>query len=42
LYDEISVSAGVRGTQVLLHPQDYAKVTGAHVVEDLGREDLGR
>jgi Cys-tRNA(Pro)/Cys-tRNA(Cys) deacylase len=25
----ISISAGVRGTQVLLNPQDYVKVTGA-------------
>lgn len=37
LYDEISVSAGVRGTQILLNPQDYVNVTGARVVEDLGR-----
>jgi Cys-tRNA(Pro)/Cys-tRNA(Cys) deacylase len=37
LYDQISVSAGIRGTQVLLHPQDYANVTAARIVEDLGR-----
>lgn len=37
LYDEISVSAGVRGTQVLLRPGDYADVTSAKVVEDLGK-----
>lgn len=38
LFDEISVSAGVRGTQVLLSPQRYVDVTRALVVEDLGRE----
>jgi Cys-tRNA(Pro)/Cys-tRNA(Cys) deacylase len=37
LYDEISVSAGVRGTQVLLHPRDYVDVTGARVIEGLSR-----
>lgn len=37
LYEEISVSAGVRGTQVLVSPQDYANVTQARVIEDLGR-----
>jgi len=29
LYDRISVSAGVRGTQILIAPQDYVKATGA-------------
>jgi len=29
LYDRISVSAGVRGTQILIAPQDYLKATGA-------------
>jgi Cys-tRNA(Pro)/Cys-tRNA(Cys) deacylase len=29
LWDVISVSAGVRGTQILLHPDDYARATGA-------------
>ena len=29
LYDQISVSAGVRGTQILIAPQDYLKATGA-------------
>lgn len=29
LYDVISVSAGVRGVQILLHPGDYARATGA-------------
>lgn len=29
LYDVISISAGVRGTQVLLGPEEYARVTGA-------------
>jgi Cys-tRNA(Pro)/Cys-tRNA(Cys) deacylase len=28
-YDVISISAGVRGTQVLLGPGEYARVTGA-------------
>jgi Cys-tRNA(Pro)/Cys-tRNA(Cys) deacylase len=38
LYDEISISAGVRGTQVLLHPNEFVRVTSARVVEDLGRQ----
>ena len=29
LYDVISISAGVRGTQILLAPQDYLRVTQA-------------
>lgn len=29
LFDVISISAGVRGTQILLHPEDYIRVTGA-------------
>jgi Cys-tRNA(Pro)/Cys-tRNA(Cys) deacylase len=29
LYDRISVSAGVRGIQVLLSPEDYVRATGA-------------
>lgn len=33
LYDVISISAGVRGTQILLKPDDYAKVTRATTVE---------
>lgn len=37
LFDEISVSAGVRGTQIILAPQRYIDVTAATVVEDLGR-----
>lgn len=28
-YDQISVSAGVRGTQILIAPEDYVKATGA-------------
>jgi len=28
-FNMISISAGVRGTQVLLNPKDYVKVTGA-------------
>jgi Cys-tRNA(Pro)/Cys-tRNA(Cys) deacylase len=29
LFDQISVSAGVRGTQILLHPDDYIKAVKA-------------
>jgi len=31
LYDVISVSAGIRGTQILLAPQDYIRSTGATI-----------
>ncbi len=31
LFDLVSVSAGVRGTQILLAPADYLRVTGARV-----------
>jgi Cys-tRNA(Pro)/Cys-tRNA(Cys) deacylase len=31
LFDVISVSAGVRGTQILLSPDDYIRATGATV-----------
>jgi Cys-tRNA(Pro)/Cys-tRNA(Cys) deacylase len=31
LFDVISISAGARGTQVLLAPDDYLRVTGARV-----------
>jgi Cys-tRNA(Pro)/Cys-tRNA(Cys) deacylase len=31
LFDRISVSAGVRGTQILLAPADYVRATGAVV-----------
>jgi Cys-tRNA(Pro)/Cys-tRNA(Cys) deacylase len=31
LYDVISVSAGVRGTQILLSPDDYIRAANAHV-----------
>jgi Cys-tRNA(Pro)/Cys-tRNA(Cys) deacylase len=37
LYDVISVSAGVRGTQILLAPDDYMQITGA-TVGDICRE----
>jgi Cys-tRNA(Pro)/Cys-tRNA(Cys) deacylase len=33
LYDVISVSAGVRGTQILLAPDDYVRVTKATVAD---------
>jgi Cys-tRNA(Pro)/Cys-tRNA(Cys) deacylase len=29
LFESISISAGVRGTQILLHPNDYLRVTQA-------------
>lgn len=32
LFDVISVSAGVRGTQILIAPEDYLRVTHASVV----------
>jgi len=31
LFDVISVSAGQRGVQMLVHPQDYLRVTGAQL-----------
>jgi len=37
LWDVISISAGVRGTQVLLTPADYLRITNATVGE-IGRE----
>lgn len=36
LFDLISISAGVRGTQILLHPDDYLRVTNA-VTGELAR-----
>lgn len=33
LWDLISVSAGVRGTQVILRPEDYLRATGAVLVD---------
>lgn len=33
LFDVISISAGVRGTQILVAPQDYVRVTGATLGE---------
>lgn len=33
LFDQISVSAGVRGTQILMNPDDYVKVTRAQTGE---------
>jgi Cys-tRNA(Pro)/Cys-tRNA(Cys) deacylase len=29
LWDRISVSAGARGVQILIHPNDYLRITGA-------------
>jgi Cys-tRNA(Pro)/Cys-tRNA(Cys) deacylase len=31
LFDRIAVSAGVRGTQIVLAPEDYLRATGAKV-----------
>lgn len=31
LFDVVSISAGVRGTQILLAPGDYLRITGARV-----------
>jgi Cys-tRNA(Pro)/Cys-tRNA(Cys) deacylase len=36
LWDSISVSAGVRGTQIILRPEDYLRVTEA-VMADIAR-----
>jgi Cys-tRNA(Pro)/Cys-tRNA(Cys) deacylase len=33
LFDEISVSAGVRGTQLILSPADYLRAAGAKVAD---------
>ncbi|HET9791930.1 MAG TPA: YbaK/EbsC family protein, partial [Candidatus Angelobacter sp.] len=37
MWDKISISAGVRGTQIILKPEDYLRVTGA-VVADIAKE----
>lgn len=37
LFEEVSVSAGVRGTQLLLAPSDYLRAAGA-IVADLTKE----
>ncbi len=43
LFDQISVSAGARGTQLVLSPQDYLRAAQALDVEVAnGRLDLGR
>jgi len=36
LWDTISISAGVRGTQIILQPEDYLRVTEA-VIADIAR-----
>lgn len=36
LWDKISISAGVRGTQIILHPSDYLRATSA-VLADIAR-----
>ena len=38
LFDRIAVSAGIRGTQLVLAPQDYIRATGAHI-GPLGRPE---
>ena len=37
LFERISISAGMRGTQILLNPEDYARVTSA-VLGDISKE----
>lgn len=37
LFDQIAVSAGARGTQIVLHPEDYLRVTKA-VAGPISRE----
>ncbi|MGC4067495.1 MAG: aminoacyl-tRNA deacylase [Polyangiaceae bacterium] len=37
-FEQISVSAGTRGLQILLAPKDYVAVTAATVCEGLGRD----
>jgi Cys-tRNA(Pro)/Cys-tRNA(Cys) deacylase len=39
-FQEIAVSAGIRGTQLLLAAADYVRATGAKVVSDLGRPSM--
>jgi Cys-tRNA(Pro)/Cys-tRNA(Cys) deacylase len=36
LWDSISISAGIRGTQIILRPEDYLRVTEA-VMADIAR-----
>jgi Cys-tRNA(Pro)/Cys-tRNA(Cys) deacylase len=36
-FEQVSVSGGLRGVQILIAPEDYIKVTGAHLVDGLGR-----
>jgi prolyl-tRNA editing enzyme YbaK/EbsC (Cys-tRNA(Pro) deacylase) len=33
LWDSISISAGVRGTQIILRPEDYLRATEAVMVD---------
>ena len=40
LYDVISISAGVRGTQILLKPDDYIRVIRATTVEIANQKPL--
>ena len=37
-YEQISVSGGMRGLQILIAPKDYVAVTGATVCDGLGRD----
>jgi Cys-tRNA(Pro)/Cys-tRNA(Cys) deacylase len=37
LWGKISISAGVRGTQIILRPADYLRATGA-VLADIARD----
>ena len=40
LYEVISISAGVRGTQILLKPDDYERITRATMVEIANQKPL--
>jgi Cys-tRNA(Pro)/Cys-tRNA(Cys) deacylase len=39
MWDKISVSAGVRGTQIIIAPQDYIRATGA-ALADIARSKM--
>jgi Cys-tRNA(Pro)/Cys-tRNA(Cys) deacylase len=39
--ETVSVSGGMRGVQILIAPEDYVRVTGAKLVDGLGRAPEG-
>ena len=41
LFDVVSISAGVRGTQILMAPSDYLRVTHASVVAIAKEKNVG-